>query len=74
MIHQLNMREDYKEMGYWYETNMSMETHNILFTTLVYFGDNLIATIQAKGWELDVNVNDIIKSHIRDKKLRSLGL
>lgn len=68
------MREEYKEMGYWYESNMIMNTHNATFVTDVYCVDTIIATITSTGWELDVNVNDIIKSHIRDIKLKSIGI
>jgi len=70
------MREEYKEMGYWFESNMAIcnSSGNMLFITTVYYLVKVITTVTSTGWELDVNVNDIIKSHIRDTKLKSIGI
>jgi len=68
------IKDEYKQLGYWYTTDMVMQTHDVLFITDIYHENKIITTITSTGWELDISVDDIIKSHIRDIKIKQLGI
>jgi len=68
----------YRDLGYWYKTQLLKKDDTYYVSIEIYYNDDKVDTFENIDIPFvvleDDIINDMIKSHMREKKLTELGL